>query len=175
MTGCATIKEKESFSEEHLIESMVSRMDSLVSKSALVQQDTSWHETFIRELQQIKEKSDTSHTMVVDTAGNVIKETIIINNTREITNEKYEREMEGLMHRVEKMDSVLAVNAQQTQRIDSLVREQSKQTVVQKQEPWYKQAWNNLKMILTSVVVGMILLAVVLVLTRKWWVKFLKA
>lgn len=129
LVGCKTIKKSESSIDKHYIETLMQRMDSLSKYKQVVQQDTSWHETFIRELQSIREKSDTSHVMVVDTSGNVIKEKIIINNVREVTSEKEKQEREFLMHKLESMDSTLVVANERITKLDSAYQASKKETI----------------------------------------------
>lgn len=158
LAGCKTVSDKESYIENHRIESLMERMDSLISKSYVVQQDSSWRETFIKELQSIKEKSDTNHIQVVDTAGNVIKETIIINNLKEVTNERYEHEIEGLRHSIEQMDSTIAVQSQQLSRMDSLLQQKSKETTIEKKQSWWDSLLQNVKTIIIGIVFGGIMI-----------------
>lgn len=158
LAGCKTVTDKESYIENHRIESLMERMDSLISKSYVVQQDSSWRETFIKELQSIKEKSDTNHIQVVDTAGNVIKETIIINNLKEVTNERYEHEIEGLRHSIEQMDSTIAVQSQQLSRMDSLLQQKSKETTIEKKQSWWDSLLQNVKGIIIGIVFGGIMI-----------------
>ena len=72
LASCRTINSHDSYAERHRLESVLNRMDSLWQQSQTTVQDTSWHETFIRKLQSIREHNDTSHTVMVDTAGIVI-------------------------------------------------------------------------------------------------------
>ena len=145
LCGCATTTSTESQSEHHRIESLVQRMDSIVRTSSTVQQDTTWRETLIRQLQSIRERNDTSHTVVVDTAGRVIRETTVIYRERETVSESDRQEREYMMHRLERMDSVTTANSLLMQRIDSLVQASQKQTVVVKQQPWYQRLWDAAK------------------------------
>lgn len=129
LVGCKTVKQSESSIDKHYLETLMQRMDSLVKYKQVVQQDTSWHETFIKELQSIKEKSDTSHMVVVDTLGNVIREKTIINNTREVTSEKERKELEFVRHSLEKMDSTLAIANERIIKLDSAYQASKKESV----------------------------------------------
>lgn len=174
LMSCRTVDNHESYAERHRLESVLNRMDSIWQQSQTVQQDTSWHETFIKELQSIKERNDTNRTVVVDSTGKVIKETVTIIREREVNSEKDRLEREGMMHRLEKMDSVLAVNTLQTQRIDSLIQEKNKTTVIKEEQPWYRKMWNGLKTLLVGIVIGAVLLGIGLALTKKWWRNLIK-
>lgn len=129
LVGCKTIKQSESTIDKHYIETLMQRMDSFAKYKQVIQVDTSWHKTFIKELQSIKEKSDTSHMVVVDTIGNVIREKIIINNTREVTSEKERKELEFVRHSLEKMDSTLSVANERIMKLDSAYQQSKKESV----------------------------------------------
>ena len=154
LTGCKTITNEESCHDIHHMEILMERMDSLISMSYVVQQDSSWRETFIKELQSIREKSDTNHIQVVDTAGNVIKETIVINNLKEVTNERYEHEIEGMRHSIEQMDSTIAVQSQQLSRMDSAFQQMIKETTIEKKQSWWDGLLQNVKGIIIGIVFG---------------------
>ena len=161
LMGCKTVSDKESYTEMKRMESLVERMDSLMSKSYVVQQDSSWRELVMRQFESIKEKSDTSHTQVVDTAGNVIKETIIINNTREVTSEKDRQEIVGLRHSLEKLDSTVAVQNEYISKMDSLLKESTKEKTIEKKPSWWKSMWQQAKGVFLGMVLGMAILVVV--------------
>lgn len=131
-TSCRTIKQNENTLDERHVVTMLERMDSVMHKTNTVIQDTTWRETFVKELQSIKERNDTSHTLVVDTAGNVIKETTIIYKEREVISEKEQKERELLIHKIEKMDSTMAIMQKQVARSDSILHEKTKEKVVEK-------------------------------------------
>lgn len=167
-TGCKTT-EKSSYVEQHRIEDMMAKMDSVINKSQTTIQDTSWHETVIKELQSIKERNDTSRVVVVDSAGKVIKEVVTIVREREVERESDRQEREGMIHKMEKMDSTLSVANQQISHMDSLLKEREKETVIEKQQPWYLQLWNGIKLLLIGAVIG-----IVLMLTKNIWIKIFK-
>lgn len=167
LTGCRTVSVSERDTEHHYLETWLSQLDSIVSRSQTVVADSSWRERFISELRSIREKTDTSRTLVVDTAGRVVKETLIINNTRETTNERYEREIEGLRHSLERMDSTMVVQSLTISRMDSLLRDHEKTETVVEQQPWYRRWWHKIKFILIGIVIG-----ILMVLGRNIWNDF---
>ena len=139
-TGCKTVSNSESYVEKQHTERIINKIDSLFNKSLVVQQDSSWRETIIKELQSIKEKTDTSHTFVVDSAGKVIKETLIINNTKEVSSERDRQEIIGLRHSLEKLDSTVSVQNEQISKMDSLLRQRDKTNTVVYEIPLWKKA-----------------------------------
>lgn len=152
LMGCKSVSNKESFVENHRIENLVSMMDSLINRSHTVQQDSSWRETVIKELQSIKERSDTNHIVVMDTAGNVIRETTIINNTREVTSESTRLLMEGMIHKMDRMDSVMSIQNKLICEMDSLLRQSDKETTIEKKQSWWKALWQQAKGIIIGIV-----------------------
>lgn len=147
--GCKTVTNTESHVEKHRIESMMERMDSLIKTSMTVIQDSSWHETVIRELQSIRERNDTSHFVVVDSAGKVIKETVTIVREREVSSERDRQEITYLRHSIERMDSTIAAQSSQISRMDSLLQQSHKETIVEKKS-WWKSLWEQIKGILAG-------------------------
>ena len=162
LVGCRTITNQESNTESHHIESLLEKVDSLINKTTTVKQDSVWRETVIKELQSIREKSDTSHTLVVDTTGKVIKEKIVINNTKEVTSEKDRQEIIGMIHRLEKLDSTLSVQNEQISKIDSLLKEKNKETTIEKKQPW----WQSFTQLTKGIIIGILLSVIVFLVLR---------
>ena len=162
-TSCATTSES-SYVERHRMETLFDRMDSLVSQRTVIQHDSAWRELIMRQFESIREKSDTSHTMVVDTAGRVIKETLIINNVRETDRETDRREIREMSHRLEVMDSTVSLMSLQVLHLDSLLQDRRESTVKTVSSPlsW----WQRFRIWL-----GNIVLAAVAVLAAVWLVR----
>lgn len=167
LTGCSTIRESSTSVERHRMETLMERMDSVIGSRTVVQQDSTWRETILRQFQSIREKSDTSHTLVVDTAGRVIKETTIINNTKEIDSSEQREEREVLIHRLSVMDSTLSVMRQQLSHTDSLLQAKETTEVIEQQQPWWQRLWDWLGQIA-------LLAAVIYVLWQFVRIKILK-
>lgn len=166
LMGCTTTRVTETSSLEHHVSEMLDRMDSLVRVKTVVQQDSAWRETILRQFQSIREKSDTSHTFVVDTAGRVIKETLVINNVRETTSETDRQEIQVLSHRIETMDSTMNLMRQQLERSDSLL--QTKETVVDKPVPADLSWWQQARIWLGNLVLVALMVAAAIWVYRKW-------
>lgn len=160
LCSCKTVTNTESYVEKHRIESMMAKMDSVISKSSTTVQDSTWRETVIMELQSIREKSDTNHIVVVDSAGRVIKETVVINNTREVVSEKDRQEREVMMHKIERLDSVISIQNEQISRIDSLLQQSQKEKTIEKKQSWWQKAWQQSKGMLIGVVITLIVLLI---------------
>lgn len=173
LSSCSTTKES-SFVEHHKIESLMDRMDSLMHTKTVIQQDSAWRETILHQFQSIREKSDTSHTVVVDSVGNIIKERIVINNTRETISETDRQEREVMMHRLEVMDSTLNVMRQQIEHSDSLL--QAKETTVIKQVANPLSWWQNARIWLGNIVLIALAIAAAVWIWKKktWWLNLLR-
>lgn len=157
--SCTTSRESSSAIDSHHVETFLQRMDSVMRERSVVQQDSAWHQLIMREFQSIREKSDTSHFVVTDTAGNVIKERIVINNVREVTNEKDREERQVLIHKLETMDSTITVMQQQILHSDSLLQLEKKTEI--KEVPASLSWWQksriylaNIMLIVLAIVVG---------------------
>lgn len=169
LSSCSTVSDKQSYVERHRLESMMSRIDSMVSRSQTVVTDSSWRETVIKQFESIRENNDTSRTMVVDSAGNVVKETVVINHVKEVSSESDRLEIQGMRHSMERMDSTLSIMQQQLERSDSLLQAKEHQRIVTKSAPWYQRLWNNIEYLLIGAILG-----AAIVLTRKWWSKLIR-
>lgn len=139
LVGCTTTKESTSTVERHHVEQLMERMDSLMHIRTVEQHDSAWRETILRQFQSIREKSDTSRYVVADTAGRVIREKIVINNTREVTSESERHEREVLMQRLEVMDSTLSAIRQQQSYSDSILQQQTKNVEKHHELTWWQQ------------------------------------
>ena len=173
-TSCSVTREVSSSVDSRRVETMIDRMDSLMRLKTVKESDSLWRETILRQFQSIREKSDPSRTQVVDSAGRVVREKIIINNVRETTSETDRREFQKLTHRLESMDSTMRVMQRQLSRSDSLL--QQRDTVREREVParlsWWQQArlWlSNLILIALAV-----LAAVWIVRKRTWWLGLLR-
>lgn len=160
LCSCKTVTNTESYVEKHRIESMMAKMDSIISRQQTTIQDSTWRETVIKELQSIKERNDTSHYVVVDSTGKVIKETIVINNTKEVVSEKDRQEREVMIKKIERLDSVISIQNEQISRIDSLLQQSAKTQTIEKKMSWWQKAWQQSKGMLMGVVITLIVLMI---------------
>lgn len=171
-TGCTTQKTVTSDVSDHRVTDLMQRMDSLIGVHSVVQQDSTWRQEILRQFQSIKERSDTSHVIVQDTAGNVIRERIVINNVREVTSETERQELTVMSHRLEQMDSTMQVMRQQLSHSDSLLQQSRKEVVRTVETPvtW----WHNLQLWLGRMaMLALAILAALWLLKRKLpWLPF---
>ena len=171
--SCSTPKET-SYIEHHKVERMMDRMDSVINSRFVIQQDSTWRETILKQFQSIREKSDTSHTVVVDSAGKVIKERIVINNIRETTNESERKEREGMIHRMEVMDSTMNIMRHQLSTTDSLLRSKEETEIKEVEKPlsW----WQNMRLWLGNIVLIALAVAAIVWIVKKrtWWLTLIR-
>ena len=160
LTGCRTTKESTSYVERERIENMMLKMDSVMHVKQTVQQDSSWHQTVIKQLQSIKERNDTSHTVVVDSSGKVIKETTIIYRDRESVSESEKEEREVMIHRLESLDSTVSSMTRQIEHYDSIMKASTSEVVIEKQEPWILRFFNDCKMVFLGAILGIAIIFV---------------
>lgn len=175
LAGCSAPEKTSSYIEQHQVERMMERMDSVIQIKTVAQQDSSWRETILKQFQSIREKSDTSHTFVVDSAGKVIKEKLVINNIRETTSESDRQEREVLKKRLEVMDMTIDMMRESMSLTDSLLRAKEEQTVKEVEKPlsW----WQNLRLWLGNIVlVALAVAAVVWVVKKKhpWFTRLFR-
>lgn len=169
IVGCTTQKVVESQNTEHRVSDLMQRMDSFINSRVVIRQDSSFHESVLSFLRDIKEKTDTSRTLVVDSAGKVLKETLIIRTEKESVNTTDRREREVMTHRLEMMDSTLHRIQQQLSHSDSLL--QQRQQTVERQVPAPLTWWQQMQLWLGRLVLVALAaaLAVWLVRKRTWW------
>lgn len=155
-TGCSSPRTVTNTSD-HRVNDKLERIDSLLTNRTVIQQDSAWRESVMRQFQSIRERSDTNRTTVVDTAGNVIREKIIINNIRETNSEtdKYEREV--MKNRIERLDSTVNLMRSQLSHTDSLL--QSKETI--KEVPAKLSWWQQLRIHLGGITFCLLMVALV--------------
>ena len=137
LTGCKTVRTAET--TDHRLTERLERIDSLVTRSFVSLQDSSWHERVLSQFQSIKEHSDTSHVITVDTAGNVIRERTIINNYRETISETSEREREAVRQRIEVLDSAVQAQTALIEKMDSTIHTERQQVEVPARLTWWQQ------------------------------------
>lgn len=162
--GCSSTQET-SVIEQHKVENLFQRMDSVLHTKSIIQQDSAWRQEILRQFQSVRERNDTSHTVVVDTAGHIIKETLIIRTERESNSETEREERLVLLHRLEVMDSTLHSLQQQVSHSDSLLRQESKTIIKEVEKPL--SLWQQARLWLANLILLLIALLLVIWLLRR--------
>ena len=173
-TSCTTQRIGTDTLDHRLSREMLQRMDSLLSVRTVTQQDSAFRQEILRQFQSIRERSDTSRSVMVNAAGDTIRERIIINNIRETTSSTDRQLLTVLSHRLQVMDSTVQQQNLQISRMDSLLRQQSKTIEVPVAQPlsWFHQMqiWLG-RLVLVALAV---LAAVWLLKKRTWWLRLIK-
>lgn len=139
LVGCRSASSVETSKESHKMTELVERMDSLVAKTSVWQQDIYQKQTSLVDSFKQKEKNDSSHSVVVNEKGDTIRERIEIHHyvEREHSSEKSESEM--WMQKFHEVDSLLKVSLDKQAVTDSLLKEHNKETVVEKQLSFWER------------------------------------
>lgn len=170
--SCATPRVSTDTLDHRLSREMLQRMDSLLAVRTVTQQDSAFRQEILRQFQSIREKSDTSRSVMVNAAGDTIRERIVINNIRETTSSTDRQLLTVLSHRLEVMDSTVLQQNLQISRMDSLLRQQSKTIDVPAQLSWLQQMQIWLGRL---VLVALAVLAVWWLIRKKaWWLALLR-
>lgn len=140
-TGCTTQRIVSDTQEQRHTQEMLQRIDSLLIAHSIVRQDSTWHQEIMRQFQSIREKSDTSHTVTLNAAGDTLRERIIINTFLETATEIDREQLTVIFHRLEVMDSTVQAQSQQISRMDSLLRQQKQTEIKEVAKPlrWWQQ------------------------------------
>lgn len=172
LTGCTPRSIVFDTQEQRHTQEMLHRMDSTLMAHSIAQQDSTWHQEIMRQFLSIREKSDTSHSVIINAAGDTIRERIIINNIRESTSETDREQLTLMSHRLEVMDSTVQAQSQQICRMDSLLRRQKQTEIKEVAKPlnWWQQMqiWLG-RLVLVAIAV---LTGIWLVRKRAWWLRF---
>lgn len=174
LTSCATQRIGTDTQDHRLSREMLQRMDSLFSVRTVIQQDSAFRQEILRQFQSIREKSDTSRSVMVNAAGDTIRERIVINNIRETTSSTDRQLLTVLSHRLQVMDSTVQQQNLQISRMDSLLRQQSKTVEIPVEKPlsWLQQMQLWLGRLV--LVVLAVLAAWWLIRKKAWWLALLR-
>lgn len=174
LTGCTTQRIGTDTMDHRHSREMLQRMDSLFSVRTVTQQDSAFRQEMLRQFQSIRERSDTSRSVMVNAAGDTIRERIVINNIRETTSSTDRQLLTVLSHRLEVMDSTVQQQNLQISRMDSLLRQQSKTVEIPVEKPlsWLQQV----RLWLGNIVLVVLAVLAVWWLIRKkaWWLALLR-
>lgn len=138
--SCSTKQSVETDVSFRHLEELTNRMDSMFHSTSTWQQSIFEKQTALVDSFKNSEVRDTSHTVFLGEKGDTVKEIIKIkeiiereHNTSEVTQESYQelfRQNEVLFHSTQVLQ----------QKVDSLLHDHNKTTVVEKEAPWY-QRW----------------------------------
>lgn len=138
-TSCSTKQSVETDVNYRHLEELTDRMDSLFHSTSTWQQSIFEKQTALVDSFKNTEVRDTSHTVFLGEKGDTVKEIIKIkeiiereHSSSEVTQESYQE--------LFKQNEVLFKSTQiLQQKVDSLLHDHNKTTVVQEKVPWYKR------------------------------------
>lgn len=137
--SCSTKQSVETDVSFRHLEELTDRMDSLFHSTSTWQQSIFEKQTALVDSFKNSEVRDTSHTVFLGEKGDTVKEIIKIkeiiereHSSSEVTQESYQelfKQNEVLFHSTQILQ----------QKVDSLLHDHNKTTVVQEKVPWYKR------------------------------------
>lgn len=141
LTGCTTRRSVSDTLEQRHTQEMLQRMDSTLMAHSIARQDSTWRQEILRQFQSIREKSDTSHSVTLNAAGDTIRERIIINTIRESYSQTDREQLTVMSHRLEVMDSIVRVQSELISCMDSLLYQQKQTEIKEVAKPlnWWQQ------------------------------------
>ena len=154
LCSCKSTSSVEYNGEAHKVSFLVDRMDSLVSRTAMWQQDIYQKQTSLVDSICQMERNDSSSSVVINERGDTVREVIRIERIieRERTTESTESELE--IHLQSQVDSLIRLTTENKALTDSLLREHSKEKVIVKEQSLWqkvKSAVGGYAIVLTTI------------------------
>ena len=143
----------ETETQYHQILELTSKMDSLFHSTSTWQQSIFEKQTALVDSFKQSEVRDTSRVVFLNEKRDTIKEIITIKETIEREHNTSESTKE-IYQELFRQNEVLFQSTQVLQqKVDSLLHEHNKTTVVEKKAPWYERLWDYLEKILLVILV----------------------
>lgn len=165
LCSCSTQQSMETDTSTHRTELAVQRMDSILHavmiwQERLYEKQTALTDSFMR-----LEVRDTSRTYFLGHDGDTIREKTVIYIERSTSEKSKESTTERLEERLMRTDSLLQVSLERQEKLDSLLRDHEKTTVVEEKPPWYQRLLPAYSIFMTLAV--LVLLAYLWLLRKK--------
>ena len=151
--SCSTKSMVETETQYHQISELTSKMDSLFHSTSTWQKSIFEKQTALVDSFKQSEVRDTSRVVFLNEKGDTIKEKIVITKIIEREHTSSESTQEYYQELFKQTDSLLQSNKVLQTKMDSLLSEHNKETVVTKEVPWYKKLWNRLELILLIIII----------------------
>lgn len=139
-SSCSTKQSVETDVSYQKLTEATSRIDSLIHTTSTWQQSIFQQQTALVDSFKSKEVRDTSRTVFLGATGDTIKETIVIKEFYEREHSSSETNETWYSEITKQTDSLLHSNQVLSSKVDSLLHDHNKTTVVEKKAPWY-QRW----------------------------------
>lgn len=136
---------------EHLTE-LTERMDSMFHSTSTWQQSIFEKQTALVDSFKQKEVRDTSRVVFLGEKGDTVKEIIKIKEIIEREHSSQESTQEYYQELFKQTDSLFQANQVLQEKVDSLLHDHNKTSVVEKQAPW-ERLWDYLEKILLVILV----------------------
>lgn len=153
LTSCSTKSMVETDTQYRHLTELTDRMDSLFHSTSTWQQSIFEKQTALVDSFKSSEVRDTSHTVFLNEKGDTTKEKIIIKEIIEREHTSSENTQEYYQELFKQTDSLRASSKILQEKVDSLLHAYNKTTEITKEEPWYKQLWNRVELILLIIIV----------------------
>jgi len=153
LTSCTTKSMVETDTQYQHISELTSSVDSLIHATATWQKSIFEKQTALVDSFKQSEVRDTSRTTFLNEKGDTIKEKIVITKIIEREHNTSESSQEFQQEIYKQTDSLRASNKVLEQKMDSLLHDHNKTTVVKKEAPWYERLWDYLEKILLVILV----------------------
>lgn len=128
-------------------------MDSMFHSTSTWQQSLFEKQTALVDSFKQSEVRDTSRTTFLNEKGDTIKEKIVITKIIEREHNTSESSQEFQQEIYKQTDSLFKSNQVLQQKVDSLLHDHNKATVVEKKTSWIERFWNKLELILLIIIV----------------------
>ena len=158
LTSCSTKSMVETDTQYRHLTELTDRMDSLFHSTSTWQQNIFEKQTALVDSFKQSEVRDTSRTVFLNEKGDTTKETIIIKEIIEREHNTSESTQEYYQELYKQTDSLRASNKVLEQKMDSLLHDHNKATVVEKETPWYQRLWINVAPWLIIALLGYIII-----------------
>lgn len=169
-SGCVTERKTERMEERYYAARLVERMDSLVHRQQVTQQEFVERQSSLVDKFKQTEVRDTSHTIFLGTAGDTIREKIVIYVDRNTEHSTAQEEKESLRQYFLQIDSIINSAVRKNEEHYQALLSDKQTTVVKETIPWYRRLLNAAGWMITGAII-----AIALWTTRKWWLAlFLK-
>lgn len=142
--SCSTKSLVETDTQYQHISELTSSVDSLIHATATWQQSIFEKQTALVDSFKQSEVRDTSHTVFLGEKGDTIKEKIVITKIIEREHSTSESTQEFQQELYKQTYSLRASNKVLEQKMDSLLHDHNKETLVEKEAPWYQRIWMNI-------------------------------
>lgn len=152
LCGCKTTTSSEQTIDYRHMARLTERIDSLIHSTSTWQQSLYEKQTSLVDSFKHSEVRDTSHTIFLGAKGDTVKETIVIKEyiDREHTSSESTQELREEFFR--QTDSILSVNKELSEKMDSVLQSHNKETVVEKQP----SIFDKIKLVAIGILVGAI-------------------